>query len=1693
MLDFWYNRSTDETDQYSLLHKEKIRLTFKEHVELALEWALADDKVEQVKMLKPLIDDFPFFVYGPKTCRREEGYGTTLAELYEYEDNPQLTAYLEPLLEFKKKPPTFAGKTIHAYNEERSETIKNVQEVNDVRLRRIWSLVLQLLYDDDDMEAPEDSNFPFEDKSESKKVGYKSTRKFAFTPHQTKCPQCDMGLKDHTMAALNPNCGQHSAIEIKKSDTYKHDGGGCDDWHHKNGKSIDVTTDRTLQSVWELVQQKRDKTASASKKNHADLLANQELMIWAVLFNRYELAVFFWQEGGYAIPNALLASRLFLGMAQHQKLTSKGRLADRVLQMNDMAEKFEALAIGNLAKCYEENADTSQDVLEAKLTPYDWMGRVFPGKEKKFDDCLDLAFLAKNMDFVEHVACQAVIDRKWRGGRSHSVKHTADGTLIPSKYNKGKGFWVGFGSAGFFGLAVGAAIGTVFFPNPEEAGRSEAERAAMSAGNGLVFRHGVGIGAGAFGLFFAVLGGLVGSKVLFASWDWPVIINRLVAPRIKFYMDFAQTFLMVLLQSYIVLGDLSIKQGDDLGSTMLYEHVLAAWILVLIGEEVRQTFDDGWNRVYLRRYIEDVWNKMDIVIYIVFTVTYVLRIRRYESGDALLYKGLYASNCLLSWMRIFKYAGASEGIGPKINILAALVGSLMQYMLLLGVFIISFGIFTEAIANPAFPLGGNRAQGHRDWEITIHNVIYRPYFQMYGELMLEDISSETKCIGAPFTNCSSLFESLVLPFLTGVYMIVTSLMLMNMLIADFTLTFEAQFEESSKIFKMSRFQLLTEYDNKPWLPVPLSVFEIIRRFIMNLPELWTVMSGFWICQCCPGRPPCHACLDCLNLREKPKMQTADQVEEDRRIEDFQDRCCDTFLAEQDQNDWRSVESRVERIEGEMLHAKKELAFFKGKSYSAGIRTRDAASSIERMKAENVDFPMFPRCTIDHTLDALNEDKFKKSRVSRSPSAKTWRRLHTDEKLRELMKLEHARDEKDANTPMMKLKKYHGDIGEWCIIRGAYKNNSVYQGMASQVADTETKRMLDVSIYSWTDGAKLGRRCSIYQEVAMDTELDICNSVKCRCRSVRQINGEEMQVTVFNKKQNKIELGAMCKSENPGCRYRAFERYDQSLCTNSTDCLCGRSHEQQPSEAEAPEEMLKIREETGFRSLLIEERNPLPNPFQFYDSCNTCREFSEGGDEAECFGGVMAAEDEQPQACFEAAGCKGGWHCKKRHPHSRKFNHEDASKTDTRNDEKIHIMRKMAPYGTAPTGPNGEWQGYDADGDACTQHHCALWDGIDPVDKNGIVIPNFDHRSTSPDAFFLRGTLPEYGRNHFICHIVTRWKKDDMGIIIDRGGKRLMQFVGFKRHLEDNKWSIPSLLMNRATEQRDLDEEKAKKEKDLEVMREKLKNAYDEWQKVKKDIDNKQIETTEKEEEDYWAPAESHPRCEKIKQMLEDDQKSKYYEKSAEMVHEKRAMQWDSLIDQYRQGYNDFKLAKVQFNEAKAAPSDDCRGIEKKFSKGYSACAHHAFHKKNFKTTVSAPQQKFVEDQMAILFDAHYSTGTSRRSAPYVGKMIYEGFMDDERNFGMAYSFVTVFITHDEEGVLDAYNLSSTATDRVEREALVRLTEDTEQKDMYDVVVDNERHPPPAEAAWLTMHRDLDLTGEEEDLLEHVAKIHNAYW
>lgn len=601
-------------------------------------------------------------------------------------------------------------------------------------------------------------------------------------------------------------------------------------------RKINVSRDRTLRSVAELALQK--------SQADADLLAHQEMLIWAVLYNRFELAEFFWEEGGHAIPNALIASRLFRAMATNEILTKRGGLEARLTKMDEFADMFETFAIGVVDMCYVKNADQTQDVLEAKLSPFDWM---VLSDQKSFPDSLDIAFLAGNRNFLNHSSCQAVFKRLWRGGRTHWEKRTAEGYLI------NKGFTL-----------------------------KRFKRMAL-------------------------------------------------APRVKFGLEFASFCLLLVFNSYFALTELD---DSSISST---EGLLAMWFFVLVCEELRQIFDDGWDRIYLWRWWDDMYNRIDLTVYALFFATFTIRVDAVRDGGTQeesslrACNALYGLNLFLLYIRVMSYLKAWAWIGPKITIFGELFAILTSYIVLLFVFIVGFGIFMQTVLNP-------HESFRDDPGLTVSMVLMRPYYQIYGELMLEELVEETRCIGhEPFTGCGSWFESVLIPVTFGMYMIVTSVMILNMLIADFSSTFDRIKAESDQIWRMNLFELKSQFDSKPALPVPLSAPLLALRLASNLPTILSLIItrgkfqdawALWF-----NSSVNLQLLRIMDIKYEKAEMGADQA---TAVEEFQDEICDRYLDQRRKKKKFGADERLLRIEDKLDVTERELMNLKAMSSASHL-------------------------------------------------------------------------------------------------------------------------------------------------------------------------------------------------------------------------------------------------------------------------------------------------------------------------------------------------------------------------------------------------------------------------------------------------------------------------------------------------------------------------------------------------------------------------------------------------------------------------------------------------------------------------------------------------------------------------------------------------------------------------------------
>eukprot|EP00040_Diaphanoeca_grandis_P036197 m.229986 g.229986 ORF g.229986 m.229986 type:complete len:1663 (+) comp33568_c1_seq1:170-5158(+) len=772
-----HRKITVETHRRVFHLGTEIYLTVDVHYGMALEWALTENKVNLVKCLVHKFNTYPEgggmaeFLYGEKPMIREgEGYGTTLAELYEYESMADSSSafYLGPILNLAEVFPRYLSK----------ESPKQIE--NNIRVRSVWTLVTQILRNDSRARCDTHGGWAYEDL-----VRFKDTSSW---------PNGVRNLQDTLTSVGSRFYSVSNEEEITEA----------------------LREDRTLESTYLHLMRESEEVRS--------LVAFQELMIWAVVMNRKELALYFWQMGGHAIANALIASTIYNGIANHQSIVTKGKMADVVERMTENSEEFEKHALGVMSICYSQDPALAQDILEHGLSEYAWLGNQY--------DCLELAESANNLDFVSHPACQAVIERKWKAKKSPTLVAYLKEQLRPeTRFEK--------------------------------------------------------------------------------------FTRKAQSPQNKFRLDVCAYMLFVVLLAFTSLEKIEVQTMSSA------EWILCVWVSLLLFEELRQTLvlDEGEPYSFyalglcIKEYWGDIWNKLDIFIFIVYYIAAGLRLSYPETNVVRDVKALYGVTMILATVRFSHFFNVLPGLGPKFLILGNLIPSLLHYLVLLLIFIVPYGVFIQSVINPFVPLAGESAFS------DIMRVLYIPYFQMYGELMLEDLHAHSTCKGEYylFDHCESGMQRALPVFLAG-YMIITSVMIMNMLIADFTMTFERIFERQNAVWKMQLFKLVLEYETKTLVPAPCNFPVII------LTMLYTLITSLVQCCCCKK-----------TVLQRNNMSAMAEKEHAKIVEIFQDQLADAYF---DEHEDKSTTDSNSRIENMMQKALAELEYFKSHQYSHAKRMEE---------------------------------------------------------------------------------------------------------------------------------------------------------------------------------------------------------------------------------------------------------------------------------------------------------------------------------------------------------------------------------------------------------------------------------------------------------------------------------------------------------------------------------------------------------------------------------------------------------------------------------------------------------------------------------------------------------------------------------------------------------------------------------
>ncbi|XP_072300499.1 transient receptor potential cation channel subfamily M member 2 [Eucyclogobius newberryi] len=528
---------------------------------------------------------------------------------------------------------------------------------------------------------------------------------------------------------------------------------------------------------------------STFKEERPDPHRNPErdLFLWAILHNNRALAEIAWENCQDCMAAALAASKIL------KKLSEEDRDADEAKEMKELAKQYEKHAMDVFSACYSCDEERAHKLL-VRVSPF-W-GRT---------TCLRLALEANNQNFVAQSGVQALLTQIWCG--ELSVVNPVWRVLLCIL---------------FFPLIY---MHFLDFRKDEliqrEAERKEEIMSIESVTGSVMHMKSEGLA-------------LSQELELKSLNGWTRLVSLYTSPQAKFFMNIVSYFAFLALFAVVLMVDFQ-------PSPSALEILLYVWLFTLVCEEIRQLFydPDGYGlRKKAGMYIHDLWNILDVLSIVLFIIGLVFRL-----NDALFYAGkiLLCIDFIVFCLRLMAIFTISRTLGPKIIIVKRMMMDMFFFMFMLSIWVVAYGVAKQGILI--------HNEDRLGW--IFRGVIYEPYLTIFGDMPSNidntkfDISScsmngsdllKPKC---PVLNESDTpaFPEWLTILMLCVYLLFANILLLNLLIAIFNFTFQEVQDNTDRIWKFQRYQLIKEYHSRPAAPPPLIILSHVYMFFWSV-VLW---------------------------------------------------------------------------------------------------------------------------------------------------------------------------------------------------------------------------------------------------------------------------------------------------------------------------------------------------------------------------------------------------------------------------------------------------------------------------------------------------------------------------------------------------------------------------------------------------------------------------------------------------------------------------------------------------------------------------------------------------------------------------------------------------------------------------------------------------------------------------------------
>ncbi|XP_041467806.1 transient receptor potential cation channel subfamily M member 5-like [Lytechinus variegatus] len=554
----------------------------------------------------------------------------------------------------------------------------------------------------------------------------------------------------------------------------------------------------------------------------------RELFLWAVLQDRQETARLFWEEGKAWIGGALVASRIMRAM---QRLETEPQ---RLANLEEHQREYEKLAVGVLDHCYREDRRRTSLLLIREMP--EW-GNV---------SCLCLGAAAHDKHFIAHPAVQNVLNDLWSGRLSRQNSHWQSwlATFFPPYALWGIRF-VDEEKDRIYSVTLQTrasktrACGQLQFDSDdEEDGLIDKRRDSILSDTGSITFNSSSFRAHVPAQNFTLLP--FDEMLKHKTVNLESIMNHeektrvpwtkrlplfFSAPAINFRYYVMSHIVFLALFSYVLLVEFKAE-------ATITEYVLIGWVGTLAIETIRQMISIGGFfdcRKFIQSWLLNYYYLVDAVCVIMFAAGTVIR---HYPGMLDAARIIHSLTLVTFYIRLLHIFSVNKHLGPKLIMIMKMINDLLVFICILLVFVLAYGIACQAVLFPHVT----------DTRQMMKGIFYRSYFQIYGELFLEELEGRNDCSNEDpqMEPCPAnmWFGTSIL----AVYLFISNVLLLNLLIAMLNYTFALVQENTDVVWKFQRYSLIKDYYNRPILAPP---FIIISHIFI----LYSFILRCW-CGCC---------------------------------------------------------------------------------------------------------------------------------------------------------------------------------------------------------------------------------------------------------------------------------------------------------------------------------------------------------------------------------------------------------------------------------------------------------------------------------------------------------------------------------------------------------------------------------------------------------------------------------------------------------------------------------------------------------------------------------------------------------------------------------------------------------------------------------------------------------------------------